>query len=210
MWSDLDPNLTEIQLPQALPEPWRNQSWWTPAAITDLAFRCPKLTSVNLDRCRMVTDDTITALASHYPNLTNLNLYGCYQLNDSVLTELPTRCPNLNKVNLGGRLEVTDDMITQFAIHCPNLAEFYLGGCGGVTETSLLNLARCCRRLRANMMSPEWHVSSPIPVDITKLQAIESRSRFASLRIKRFWREVCYNPVYRYARERIQRMVESE
>lgn len=181
MWSDLDTNLTEIQLPRNLPQPWRGQSWWTPPAITELATQCPKLTRADLSRCHTVTDDTITTLARHYPNLTNLK-----------------------------RDNLTDDTITRFAIHCPNLVEFYLGGCGGVTETSLLNLARCCPRVRENMMSPEWNLSAPVPVDIDKIQAIENRSHLSSLRIKRFWRDVCYNPVYRHARKRIQQVTESE
>ena len=36
------------------------------------------------------------------------------------------------------------------------------------------------------------------------------RPRFAELRIKRFWRDVCYKPDYRYARERLMKEFDRE
>lgn len=181
----------------------------TDASVTALATHCPNLTEVDLGGCNKVTDAAITTLATHCPKLTTVNLGGCDKVTDTAVQALAAHCPNLTTIDLSGCDEVRDSSIICIARFCKQLEYIQLGECWYITDNALMELGRCCMGLTG--IDLDKHGDGITWKMVKKLMLIcehnwivkKARPKIAALRIHRFWRDVCYNPVYKHAQNKL-------
>lgn len=213
------PNLTEMTI--------QGYDGVTDATISVLATHYPNLSRIYIYGAG-ITDVAITALATHCPKLTDIYLGYCQNVSDASIIEIATHCPNLTMIDISLCDQVTDVAITALASHCPGLTTLNFMGCEKVSNVARKVLQLCLPNLdlpsnHDNVLSKQEIIERPeLLADLTfcycntglvpirELLVEVYRPRFATLRIKRFWRDVCCNPVYRYARKRIHRLTESE
>jgi hypothetical protein len=200
----------------------------TDVAITALGIHCPNLTKIELTWCREVTDTAIITLATHCSNLTEVTLFASAKFSDSAITALVSQCTNLTTVNLSCCSNVTDAAVTALATHGTNLTKVNLEWCIKITPIALFALKQCLPHLLVLTNLTDRYSETQVKTKPQLLQQLTQwycktgltpvgnflaeayRPRFAELRIKRFWRDVCYNPEYKYARERLGKEFDSE
>ena len=68
----------------------------TDAFVVSLLSR--KVTSINIVRCKSLTDKAIRAIAAKCPALTNLNIFSCKNLTNEAIKALAAGCPALTEL----------------------------------------------------------------------------------------------------------------
>lgn len=180
-------------------------------ALESLAHHCPHLTQLHLGVCNL-TDRGIVSLVTL--DLKMIGLMGCSNLTDTAVKALATRCPNLVTVSLYGCEKITETAMFGLVICCPRLRKLDIEECevhrAHKMASLFYNMPRVLPYVRW-VVQQDPHMLDQLTqwqrytVSNSMSQFLVSiyRPRFASLRIHRFWRDVCYNPVYRYARKKL-------
>ncbi|CAK0737833.1 hypothetical protein CVIRNUC_000955 [Coccomyxa viridis] len=106
----------------------------------------PRLKSIDLSGCQLVTDRGIQALTSSCKNLDTVNISSCYELSDRAFESLGS-CRSLQTIDACGCERLTDIGLQALAENAGKLRSVNLGWCEGVTEEGVQSLARCCRQL---------------------------------------------------------------
>lgn len=179
----------------------------TDVGILELANGCPRLTSVNLGHCSQVTDTSIKILAQKCP-LRSVDLRFCVQLTNEAICILLDNCSGLDTLCLDDCSQITDITVFQVAEKCPRLSSLSLNHCCKITNQALEAIIHNCPLLIETQLyeCPEISIDMIERIDIAceeNYQVARVRPRFAALRIHRFWRDVCYDPTYGYARKQL-------
>lgn len=114
-----------------------------------LAARCRSLRSVDLWRCRNLTDRGLAELASGCRLLEELDLGWCPTLQSSTgcFQKLTRNLPRLRKLFLTANRTVCDSDIEELAASCPSLQHLDILGTRLVSAASLKKLLQSCPRL---------------------------------------------------------------
>src|SRR5207249_3270974 len=88
--------------------------------------KCPKLTSLNLERCRLLSPVSFQNIVDRCPKLESLNLSNCILITDACLKYLGSKCPLLRSLDLTSCYSITNDGIKDLPRTCPDLAVLVL------------------------------------------------------------------------------------
>lgn len=98
----------------------------------------PRVTSLNLEDCEKLTNESITAV--NYPTLTSLNSNCCRPISEEAITGIS--CPFLTNLSVANCTELSNVGLQEIAVNCP--AHF---GLDFVTDASIKVVARSCPAL---------------------------------------------------------------
>ncbi|KAJ8411510.1 hypothetical protein AAFF_G00163180 [Aldrovandia affinis] len=114
-----------------------------------LGVRCRLLRSLDLWRCRNLTERGVTELAAGCRLLEELDLGWCSTLQSSsgCFLQLARGLPRLRKLFLTANRTVCDSDIEELAAHCPALQHLDILGTRMVSAVSLRKLLRSCSKL---------------------------------------------------------------
>ncbi|KAG8582286.1 hypothetical protein GDO81_007993 [Engystomops pustulosus] len=144
-----------------------------------IGAKCKKLRSLDLWRCKNITEKGIKELASGCPLLEELDLGWCPTLHSGTgcFTNLAHKLPGLRKLFLTANRSVCDTDIEELAASCQHLQYLDILGTRLVSPISLRKLLECCKEL--------------ILLDVSFCSQIDSRvvqelaSRFPNVSIKK-------------------------
>ncbi|XP_025894107.1 F-box/LRR-repeat protein 4 isoform X3 [Nothoprocta perdicaria] len=114
-----------------------------------MGAKCKKLRSLDLWRCKNITENGIAELASGCQLLEELDLGWCPTLQSSTgcFTNLARRLPNLQKLFLTANRSVCDSDIEELAANCTRLRQLDILGTRMVSPASLRKLLESCKDL---------------------------------------------------------------
>ncbi|KAM3931960.1 F-box/LRR-repeat protein 4 isoform 2-T5 [Leptodactylus fuscus] len=144
-----------------------------------IGAKCKKLQSLDLWRCKNITEKGIMDIASGCPLLEELDLGWCPTLHSSTgcFTNLARKLPGLRKLFLTANRSVCDSDIEELAANCQLLQYLDILGTRLVSPPSLRKLLECCKDL--------------VLLDVSFCSQIDSRivqelaSRFPNVSIKK-------------------------
>ncbi|NXD86280.1 FBXL4 protein, partial [Halcyon senegalensis] len=114
-----------------------------------MGAKCKKLRSLDLWRCRNITESGIEDLASGCQLLEELDLGWCLTLQSSTgcFTNIARKLPNLQKLFLTANRSVCDTDIEELAANCLHLRQLDILGTRMVSAASLRKLLESCKDL---------------------------------------------------------------
>ncbi|XP_063563859.1 F-box/LRR-repeat protein 4 isoform X4 [Gorilla gorilla gorilla] len=114
-----------------------------------IGAKCKKLRTLDLWRCKNITENGIAELASGCPLLEELDLGWCPTLQSSTgcFTRLARQLPNLQKLFLTANRSVCDTDIDELACNCTRLQQLDILGTRMVSPASLRKLLESCKDL---------------------------------------------------------------
>ncbi|KAE8593138.1 hypothetical protein XENTR_v10018999 [Xenopus tropicalis] len=114
-----------------------------------LGAKCKKLRSLDLWRCKNITERGIAELASGCLLLEELDLGWCPTLQSSTgcFVNLASKLPNLRKLFLTANRSVCDSDIEELARNCQHLQQLDILGTRMVSPAALCKLLECCKEL---------------------------------------------------------------
>ncbi|KAM9636578.1 F-box/LRR-repeat protein 4 isoform 5-T11 [Morphnus guianensis] len=114
-----------------------------------MGAKCKKLRSLDLWRCKNITENGIAELASGCQLLEELDLGWCPTLQSSTgcFTNLARKLPNLQKLFLTANRSVCDTDIEELAASCTRLRQLDILGTRMVSPASLRKLLESCKDL---------------------------------------------------------------
>ncbi|NXF95014.1 FBXL4 protein, partial [Eubucco bourcierii] len=114
-----------------------------------MGAKCKKLRSLDLWRCKNITESGIAELASGCQLLEELDLGWCPTLQSSTgcFTNLARKLPNLQKLFLTANRSVCDTDIEELAANCTHLRQLDILGTRMVGPAALRRLLESCRDL---------------------------------------------------------------
>ncbi|XP_067150047.1 F-box/LRR-repeat protein 4 isoform X4 [Apteryx mantelli] len=114
-----------------------------------MGAKCKKLRSLDLWRCKNITESGIAELASGCQLLEELDLGWCPTLQSSTgcFTNLARKLPNLQKLFLTANRSVCDADIEELAANCTHLRQLDILGTRMVSPASLRKLLESCKDL---------------------------------------------------------------
>ncbi|XP_038250598.1 F-box/LRR-repeat protein 4 isoform X2 [Dermochelys coriacea] len=114
-----------------------------------MGAKCKKLRTLDLWRCKNITENGIAELASGCPLLEELDLGWCPTLQSSTgcFTNLAHKLPNLQKLFLTANRSVCDTDIEELAANCTHLRQLDILGTRMVSPASLRKLLESCKDL---------------------------------------------------------------
>ncbi|XP_073077034.1 F-box/LRR-repeat protein 4 isoform X4 [Manis javanica] len=114
-----------------------------------IAAKCKKLRTLDLWRCKNITENGIAELASGCPLLEELDLGWCPTLQSSTgcFARLARQLPNLQKLFLTANRSVCDTDIEELASNCIQLRQLDILGTRMVSPASLRKLLESCKDL---------------------------------------------------------------
>ncbi|XP_075001633.1 F-box/LRR-repeat protein 4 isoform X5 [Calonectris borealis] len=114
-----------------------------------MGAKCKKLRSLDLWRCKNITESGIAELASGCQLLEELDLGWCPTLQSSTgcFTNLARKLPNLQKLFLTANRSVCDTDIEELAANCTHLRQLDILGTRMVSPASLRKLLESCKDL---------------------------------------------------------------
>uniref|UniRef100_A0A8D0G5S2 F-box and leucine rich repeat protein 4 n=1 Tax=Sphenodon punctatus TaxID=8508 RepID=A0A8D0G5S2_SPHPU len=114
-----------------------------------MGAKCKKLRSLDLWRCKNITEHGIAELASGCQLLEELDLGWCPTLQSSTgcFTKLARKLPNLQKLFLTANRSVCDTDIEELAANCTRLRQLDILGTRMVSPASLRKLLESCKDL---------------------------------------------------------------
>ncbi|KAG9493280.1 F-box/LRR-repeat protein 4 [Eleutherodactylus coqui] len=144
-----------------------------------IGAKCKKLRSLDLWRCKNITERGIMELASGCHLLEELDIGWCPTLHSGTgcFTNLARKLPGLRKLFLTANRSVCDSDIEELATNCQHLQYLDILGTRLVSPPSLRKLLECCKEL--------------ILLDVSFCSQIDSRivqelaSRFPNVAIKK-------------------------
>ncbi|CEP19253.1 hypothetical protein [Parasitella parasitica] len=120
----------------------------TDCTIRHIVRSCPKLTSLNLSHCRLVTNDALYYL-SRAPHIASqlqvLSLQNCRQITDAGLSHLEGHCHALQTLHLGACPRITSNgIIGLVTASAPTIRRLRLSDCSHMTGSTLHAIALLC------------------------------------------------------------------
>ncbi|KAM5256634.1 F-box/LRR-repeat protein 4 isoform 2-T2 [Ctenodactylus gundi] len=114
-----------------------------------IGAKCKNLRTLDLWRCKNITENGIAELASGCPLLEELDLGWCPTLQSSTgcFTRLARQLPNLQKLFLTANRSVCDADIEELASNCTRLRQLDILGTRMVSPASLRKLLESCKDL---------------------------------------------------------------
>nr|XP_045011138.1 F-box/LRR-repeat protein 4 isoform X2 [Jaculus jaculus] len=114
-----------------------------------IGAKCKKLRTLDLWRCKNITENGIAELASGCPLLEELDLGWCPTLQSSTgcFARLARQLPNLQKLFLTANRSVCDTDIEELASNCTRLRQLDILGTRMVSPASLRKLLESCKHL---------------------------------------------------------------
>ncbi|XP_037750430.1 F-box/LRR-repeat protein 4 isoform X1 [Chelonia mydas] len=114
-----------------------------------MGAKCKKLRTLDLWRCKNITENGIAELASGCQLLEELDLGWCPTLQSSTgcFTNLAHKLPNLQKLFLTANRSVCDTDIEELAANCTHLRQLDILGTRMVSPASLRKLLESCKDL---------------------------------------------------------------
>ncbi|XP_023561940.1 F-box/LRR-repeat protein 4 isoform X2 [Octodon degus] len=114
-----------------------------------IGAKCKKLQTLDLWRCKNITENGIAELASGCPLLEELDLGWCPTLQSSTgcFARLARQLPNLQKLFLTANRSVCDTDIEELASNCARLRQLDILGTRMVSPASLRKLLEACKEL---------------------------------------------------------------
>lgn len=114
-----------------------------------IGAKCKKLRTLDLWRCKNITENGISELASGCPLLEELDLGWCPTLQSSTgcFARLARQLPNLQKLFLTANRSVCDTDIEELACNCTRLRQLDILGTRMVSPASLRKLLESCKDL---------------------------------------------------------------
>lgn len=114
-----------------------------------IGAKCKKLRTLDLWRCKNITESGIAELASGCPLLEELDLGWCPTLQSSTgcFARLAHQLPNLQKLFLTANRSVCDTDIEELASNCTRLRQLDILGTRMVSPASLRKLLESCKDL---------------------------------------------------------------
>ncbi|XP_050642544.1 F-box/LRR-repeat protein 4 [Macaca thibetana thibetana] len=114
-----------------------------------IGAKCKKLRTLDLWRCKNITENGIAELASGCPLLEELDLGWCPTLQSSTgcFTRLARQLPHLQKLFLTANRSVCDTDIEELACNCTRLQQLDILGTRMVSPASLRKLLESCKDL---------------------------------------------------------------
>ncbi|XP_065256724.1 F-box/LRR-repeat protein 4 [Emys orbicularis] len=114
-----------------------------------MGAKCKKLRTLDLWRCKNITENGIAELASGCQLLEELDLGWCPTLQSSTgcFTSLARKLPNLQKLFLTANRSVCDTDIEELAANCTHLRQLDILGTRMVSPASLRKLLESCKDL---------------------------------------------------------------
>ncbi|XP_019393331.1 PREDICTED: F-box/LRR-repeat protein 4 [Crocodylus porosus] len=114
-----------------------------------MGAKCKKLRTLDLWRCKNITENGIAELASGCQLLEELDLGWCPTLQSSTgcFTNIARKLPNLQKLFLTANRSVCDTDIEELAANCTHLRQLDILGTRMVSPTSLRKLLESCKDL---------------------------------------------------------------
>ncbi|XP_038159655.1 F-box/LRR-repeat protein 4 isoform X3 [Cyprinodon tularosa] len=121
-------------------------------AILSILTFCPEIRHLNLGSCVRIEDYDVVAsmLASRSRSLLSLDLWRCRNLTDRGLAELVTGCRMLEELDLGWcpTLQSSSGCFQQLARSLPRLRKLFLTANRTVCDSDIEELANCCPSLQ--------------------------------------------------------------
>jgi hypothetical protein len=132
------------------------------AAVAGVVSKCPRLSSLSLWGCCMITDAAVLAVALECPQLTTLVLGGtshcdetrgtCFQnITDAAVVAVASGCPQLTSLSLYDCLMITDAAVVALASGC-QLTTLHLSGCL-INDAAVVAVASGCPQLSSLSLS---------------------------------------------------------
>lgn len=123
--------------------------------------RFEKLTSLNLNACRALTDSALEIVAERCLKLQRLELYWCVVLTDISMGALATAAcvPSLTHLNLSGLKHITDATFVPLARRATRLRFLDLTRCEGLRDESLKAIGESCRDLETLLLYATPHMT---------------------------------------------------
>lgn len=114
-----------------------------------MGAKCKKLRTLDLWRCKNITENGMAELASGCPLLQELDLGWCPALQSSTgcFARLARQLPNLQKLFLTANRSVCDADIEELACYCTRLRQLDILGTRMVSPASLRKLLESCKDL---------------------------------------------------------------
>ncbi|XP_007422566.1 F-box/LRR-repeat protein 4 [Python bivittatus] len=114
-----------------------------------MGAKCKKLRTLDLWRCKNISENGIAELAAGCPLLEELDLGWCPTLQSSTgcFAKLARKLPNLQKLFLTANRSVCDSDIEELAANCTNLRQLDILGTRMVSPASLRKLLESCKEL---------------------------------------------------------------
>lgn len=114
-----------------------------------MGAKCKKLRSLDMWRCKNITENGVAELASGCPLLEELDLGWCPTLQSSTgcFTNLARKLPNLRKLFLTANRTICDADIEELAANCTHLQHLDILGTRMVSPTALRKLLKSCKEL---------------------------------------------------------------
>lgn len=174
------------------------------------------VTNVDLSRCGKLTDVSLQVLAEDCHHIRVLDLDETSFSEAVILQLLEALPPQLEAISLS-RCRITDATLLKIAERHLGIRWLSTSFTSGVTEIGVNAILRRCYRLTyfgtlgctlcSNRSDGIAKHNEVLGVTQENHRRIESfgvlREYMAGHRIHRFWRDVCYNPAYAHARERL-------
>ncbi|KAG8444742.1 hypothetical protein GDO86_009783 [Hymenochirus boettgeri] len=114
-----------------------------------IGAKCKKLRSLDLWRCKNISEKGLAELASGCMLLEELDLGWCPTLQSSTgcFAHLAQRLPNLRKLFLTANRSVCDSDVEELAVNCMHLEHLDILGTRMVSSAALRKLLECCKEL---------------------------------------------------------------
>eukprot|EP01125_Pyxidicula_operculata_P000566 TRINITY_DN10572_c0_g1_i1.p1 TRINITY_DN10572_c0_g1~~TRINITY_DN10572_c0_g1_i1.p1 ORF type:complete len:446 (+),score=29.09 TRINITY_DN10572_c0_g1_i1:146-1339(+) len=116
----------------------------TDRTVENIGKYCPNLFLISFFYCPEITDNGVAALMLDNPNvskLTYLNFQNCKKISDQTALVLSNYCTQLLYLNLRGT-NITDKSIIHISEKCSSLRDLSLGSCYHITDHGVQTIAK--------------------------------------------------------------------
>jgi|GEM_PF-2828460 len=111
--------------------------------LSRFARDCKQLSSLELSRCKKVSDKGLQMLVSKQSHLKSLKLAFCRGVTDVGLTHLAQGCPGLQEISLHGSSKITNMGIAALVEGSANLSSVTISYCPRITDEVVEYLVAC-------------------------------------------------------------------
>lgn len=146
----------------------RGCSGITDGGLITIVQRCPSLTHLDVQGCKVtarvvetiisegseylttfcvlgvagLTDAIMTKFCKRYPYMQHLRVGACAALTDQTLAAIAQNMPELTEFAVFGNAHYSDAGVTQLAQSCPQLTHVEIDSCKGLTDTAVEAIAQ--------------------------------------------------------------------
>jgi hypothetical protein len=121
----------------------------TNAAVEALARGVPRLQELSIDCQSRITDLAVITLMQHCTSMVSLSLNYCSLITDTAVLAIAETGASLEYLNLYGCTEMTDVGVSAIAHGCPLLRSLGLAGRKQLSDASITLVAQKCTQLRS-------------------------------------------------------------